>query len=56
VLLGGDSPRRYVDATSLVTEGLPNARRAVLPGQQHNAITTAPALFSREVLSFLNSR
>lgn len=55
LLLGGDSPRRYFDAAALVTSGLPNIRCVELPGQQHNAITTAPALFSREVLNFLNA-
>jgi pimeloyl-ACP methyl ester carboxylesterase len=55
LLLGGDSPRRYFEAAALLASGLPNVRCVELPGQQHNAITTAPSLFSREVLRFLNS-
>lgn len=54
VLLGGDSPPRYAEAAALVAGGLPRARRLLLPGQQHNAITTAPALFAGEVAAFLD--
>jgi len=31
---------------------LPDARIAVMPGQQHTAMNTAPELFLREVLDF----
>jgi len=53
LLLGGDSPQRYVDATQLLAEGLPNTRIELLPGQRHNAITEAPDLFSSAVAQFL---
>lgn len=56
VLLGADSPQRYVDATGLVAEGLPRGERRVLPGQRHNAISDAPELFARAVMAFLDER
>ena len=34
---------------------LPQSRVAVMPGQQHAAINTAPDLFLREVLGFLRT-
>lgn len=55
VLLGGDSPQRYANAAAELTKGVPNARLVTLPGQKHNAITTAPEMFSREVGGFLES-
>jgi len=53
LLLGGDSPKRYVEATELLAAGLPDARIERLPGQRHNAITEAPDLFSSAVERFL---
>jgi pimeloyl-ACP methyl ester carboxylesterase len=53
VLLGGESPERYAKSAAVLMQGLPNARLVTLAGQQHNAITTAPELFAREVLNFL---
>lgn len=52
LLLGGESPRYFADATEAIGEVLPNARIAVLDGQQHVAMNTAPALFVRELLEF----
>jgi pimeloyl-ACP methyl ester carboxylesterase len=53
MLLGGDSPPFLKRATEVVQAALPHSRIAVMPGQQHTAMNTAPALFVREVLGFL---
>jgi len=53
LLLGGSSPAKFKDAVELVFGALPDARIAVMPGQQHTAMNTAPDLFVREVLDFL---
>ena len=53
LLLGGDSPARFKDAVEAVRAALPDARLAVMAGQQHTAMNTAPDLFLREVLGFL---
>ena len=53
LLLGGESAPRYRDVTDLLHKTFPNSRISVLPGQMHNAINTAPSLFSSEVLAFL---
>ncbi len=55
LLLGGNSPVFLKSATELVRRTLPNSRIAVLPGQQHAAMNTAPELFTAEVLKFLLS-
>lgn len=54
LLLGGDSPPFLKRATETVDTALPNSRIAVMPGQQHTAMYTAPDLFVHEVLTFLN--
>jgi pimeloyl-ACP methyl ester carboxylesterase len=36
-----------------VASALPEARVAVLPGQQHDAMYTAPELFAEQVIQFL---
>ena len=53
LLLGGDSPRFLRDGTNSLHETLPNNRIAVMPGQQHTAMNSAPELFLREVFGFL---
>lgn len=53
LLLGGSSPNKFKDAVETVRAGLPDARIAVMPGQQHTAMNTAPDLFLGEVISFL---
>jgi len=53
LLSGGDSPPAIKAMTVTVSAALPNSRIAVLPGQQHVAMDTAPDLFLREVLGFL---
>jgi pimeloyl-ACP methyl ester carboxylesterase len=56
VLLGAESPERYAKAARTLIDGLPNARLVTLAGQKHNAITTAPELFSREIVNFVRSQ
>ena len=53
LLAGGDSPALLKAATQVVAAALPNSRVAVMPGQQHIAMNTAPELFVKEVLTFL---
>jgi pimeloyl-ACP methyl ester carboxylesterase len=53
LLLGGESPSFFKAATQTIEEGLPNSRIAVMPGQQHIAMYTAPDLFLKNVLMFL---
>lgn len=53
LLLGGDSAAVYRESTERIHAMLPNSRIAVMPGQQHVAMNTAPDLFVREVLAFL---
>jgi pimeloyl-ACP methyl ester carboxylesterase len=53
LLSGGDSPQFLKTITEAVYAALPNSRVAVMPGQQHLAMLTAPDLFLREVMAFL---
>jgi pimeloyl-ACP methyl ester carboxylesterase len=53
LLLGGDSPPLFQQATELVDKILPDSRVVILPGQQHIAMDTNPELFVKEVLNFL---
>lgn len=53
LILGGDSPPLFRNAINAVHEALPQSCITILPGQQHIAIDTAPELFTREVLHFL---
>lgn len=53
LLLGGNSPDTIKDGTSALHAALPNSQIAVLPGQEHIAMYSAPDLFLREVLGFL---
>lgn len=55
LLLGGDSPAFLAAAiTDALARALPVCRIAVMPGQQHVAMDTAPELFIKEVLDFLD--
>ena len=53
LLLGGDSPDWAREGTQRIRDALPDARIAVLPGQGHAAIMTAPELVADEVTRFL---
>ncbi len=55
LLLGSDSaPHLHAGATTLQAL-LPNVSVAILPGQQHLAMNTAPELFTSEVVRFLTA-
>jgi pimeloyl-ACP methyl ester carboxylesterase len=53
LLVGGDSPAFFRVAIEALHHALGNSRIVELPGQQHIAIDTAPALFAHEVVAFL---
>jgi len=53
LLLGGESHLFMKASVEAVNAALPNSRIAVMPGQQHIAMSTAPELFLREVIGFL---
>ncbi len=56
LLLGADSPPFFGAATRAVKAALPHATLAVLAGQQHAAMDTAPDLLVSEVLRFAADR
>lgn len=53
LMLGGDSPPAFREVIEVLNAALPNSRVAILPGQQHVAMDTAPELFLKEVMRFL---
>lgn len=53
LLSGGDSPQFLRTITEALGQALPNSRMAIMPGQQHIAMLTAPEIFLDEVLKFL---
>ena len=53
LLLGGDSPPLFRQATAALDSALPNSSVVTLPEQQHVAMDTNPGLFVSEVLHFL---
>jgi pimeloyl-ACP methyl ester carboxylesterase len=53
LLHGSHSPASFKAVTETLAGALPNSRIAELPEQQHIAMYTAPELFLREVLAFL---
>jgi pimeloyl-ACP methyl ester carboxylesterase len=55
LLVGGDSPSRELEHATSVAGALPDGRVAILPGQQHAAMHTAPERFASEVLRFLGA-
>jgi pimeloyl-ACP methyl ester carboxylesterase len=54
LLKGSDSPKFFHTAIQVLHETLPNNRVAVMPGQQHVAMNTAPELFINQVMGFLS--
>jgi pimeloyl-ACP methyl ester carboxylesterase len=54
LLLGGDSPPVYRAGIERMQAMLPGSKIAVLEGQGHVAMKTAPKLFVQKVLEFLN--
>jgi hypothetical protein len=53
--VGGDSPPRELESARGVAAALPDARIAILAGQQYVAMHTAPDAFASEVVKFLES-
>jgi len=53
LLLGGDSPLVFREATEQVDSALPDSRIVIMPGQQHIAMDTNTELFVNEVKKFL---
>jgi pimeloyl-ACP methyl ester carboxylesterase len=53
LLIGGDSPALFRDAVKAVHAAIPTAHVSVLAGQQHAAMNSAPELFLRQVVDFL---
>ena len=53
LLSGSESPPYLKDGTDSLNEALPNSRIAVLDGQGHAAMNTAPERFIDEVLAFI---
>lgn len=53
LLLGSDSPPLLKRTTDVINTALPNSRIAVMPGQDHIAMYTAPQLFLQIVMRFL---
>ena len=53
LLVGGESPAHFRDAVKAVHAAIPTAHVAVLAGQQHAAMNTAPEVFLRQVIAFL---
>src|SRR5216684_849934 len=53
LLLGGESPPVYRAGIERMQTMLPGSTIAVLEGQGHTAMKTAPKLFVREILEFL---
>lgn len=56
LLLGGDSPPFYRAAIETLKKSILNSRIAVMPGQRHAAMETAPELFLSEVIGFLDEK
>ena len=56
LLLGSESPPFFRQAIEALHAALPASEVVVLPGQHHNAMETAPALFAEAVHRFLRDR
>jgi pimeloyl-ACP methyl ester carboxylesterase len=54
LLLGGDSPGFFKDAIAKLHAVLPHNRVVVMPGQQHVAMNSAPNMFLKQVIGFLD--
>jgi pimeloyl-ACP methyl ester carboxylesterase len=52
MLLGSASPAWLRRGTEAILAALPDARMAVLPGQGHSAMITAPEMFAQAVIDF----
>jgi len=52
-LTGSESPTHFRATTDILVGIMPHSQVVVLPGQQHSAMLTAPALFAQQVIQFL---
>lgn len=56
LLLGGEqSPPRFRAALDLLATTLPNNKIMILAGQKHNAMDTAPEMFTEAIIKFLEA-
>lgn len=55
LLSGGENPEWAKEATETLHKAVPNSRIAVLEGQGHLAMNTAPEVFVEEVLAFIQT-
>lgn len=53
LLTGSESPPRFSDTVERLHEVLANSRIVTIPGQAHEAMTTAPNLFVGKVVEFV---
>lgn len=53
LLTGSESPPLFSDTVKSLHEALPNSRIVTIPGQAHEAMTTAPDLFVEKVVEFV---
>lgn len=53
LLTGSESPSLFSDTVKRLHEALPNSRIITIPGQAHEAMTTAPDLFVEKVVEFV---
>lgn len=53
LVVGGDSPAQYRATAEALHAVLASSRIAILGGQAHAAIQSAPALFTQEAFAFL---
>jgi pimeloyl-ACP methyl ester carboxylesterase len=56
LLLGDDSPPFFRAAIEALKKAIPNSSIAILPGQRHAAMETAPKLFISEMIRFLTEK
>lgn len=54
LLVGGDSPASIKNGYTTVAAALPDARVAILEGQQHIAVDLIPESFAEHVIRFLH--
>jgi pimeloyl-ACP methyl ester carboxylesterase len=56
LLLGGESPSFFRAAIEILKKSILNSRIAIMSGQRHAAMDTAPELFLRKVIGFLTEK
>ena len=56
LLLGGDSARPYRATAAKLNAALPGSAIAILEGQRHAAVSSAPAMFVREIVAFIKGQ